>query len=451
MAKLSFPDSNRFFSRCFIALALLFPASAHAQQPAPAPAALPDVVDAIVAIAGDSVVLLSEVQERLLQLRASGTSMPEDPAGIMQLQDEIVNALINEMLMLQAAESDSTILVSEEELEAIVQEDLNERMRNVGGIGQLQTLLSEQGLNLISYREMLKEQARRQRLQTLFVGKRRADMGPMVVTESDVRAYIDAQRDQLPKRPASITFRQVLVRAEPSDSTREAVRLEAERLLGLVNAGEDFEELARRFSKDPSSAAQGGDLGWFPRGRMVREFEEAAFAMFQEGQVSEVVETEYGAHIIRVDRISLGERKARHILITAETTPGDEESAEVLAGQLYEQALAGESMKALHEEFGYKAQPPLDSLQIFTPQLQSLPPGYVDAIGTATAGDVFGPLEFEDRGRVFAVVKVLDTRPEGDYTYEDLRVRVEDQLRETKVIEEIVAELRAKAHVELRQ
>lgn len=447
MVKLSLPTPGRPLSRCFLAIALvLSPGLARAQQPG----SVPEVVDGIVAIAGDSVILRSEVQERLLQMRAGGAPMPEDPAGIMQLQDEIVDALINEQLLLQAAQSDSTIVVSDEELEAIVQEDLNERVRNVGGPAQMQTLLSEQGLNLISYTQALKEQARRQRLQTLYMGKRRADMGPVVVTDTDVREFIDAQRDQLPKRPASITFRQVLVRAEPSDSTREAARLEAERILGLVNEGEDFEELARRYSQDPTSRTQGGDLGWFPRGRMVREFEDAAFGMFQEGQVSNVVETEYGAHIIKVDRMSLGERKARHILITAETTEADQEAARILADQILERARAGESMKALHEEYGHRAQPPLDSLQIFTPQLQSLPPGYVTGIGSAANGDVVGPIEFEDRGNVIAVVKVLETRPEGDYTYDDLRVRVEDQLRETKVIDEIVAELRAKAHVEIR-
>ena len=447
MVKLSLPTPGRPLSRCFLAIVLvLSPGLARAQQPG----SVPEVVDGIVAIAGDSVILRSEVQERLLQMRASGAPMPEDPAGIMQLQDEIVDGLITEQLLLQAAQSDSTIVVSDEELEAIVQEDLNERVRNVGGPAQMQTLLSEQGLNLISYTQMLREQARRQRLQTLYMGKRRADMGPVVVTDTDVREFIDAQRDQLPKRPASITFRQVLVRAEPSDSTREAARLEAERILGLVNEGEDFEELARRYSQDPTSRTQGGDLGWFPRGRMVREFEDAAFGMFQEGQVSNVVETEYGAHIIKVDRMSLGERKARHILITAETTEADQEAARILADQILERARADESMKALHEEYGYRAQPPLDSLQIFTPQLQSLPPGYVAGIGSAANGDVVGPIEFEDRGKVFAVVKVLETRPEGDYTYDDLRVRVEDQLRETKVIDEIVAELRAKAHVEIR-
>ncbi len=447
MAKLSFPTPGRPLSRCFLVLALLLsPALARAQQPG----SLPEVVDGIVAIAGDSVVLRSEVQERLLQMRASGAPMPEDPAGIMRLQDEIVESLVNEQLLLQAAQSDSTIAVSDEELEAIVQQDLDERIRNVGGMGQLVSLLSEQGLNLISYREMLKEQARRQRLQSLYMGKRRADMGPVVVTEGEVRQFIDAQRDQLPKRPASITFRQVLVRAEPSDSTREATRLEAERLLGLVIEGEDFEELARRYSQDPSSRAQGGDLGWFPRGRMVREFEDAAFGMFQEGQVSDVVESDFGAHIIRVDRISLGERKARHILITAETNEADEEGAQALAVDILERARAGESMKALHEEYGYKAQPPLDSLQIFTPQLGSLPPGYVAEMGSATDGDVVGPIEFQDRGTTFAIVKVLETRPEGDYTYDDLRTRVEDQLRETKVLDEIIDELRARAHVELR-
>ncbi len=447
MANPSVPSPSRPWSRCFLALVLLaLPALAQAQVPG----SVPEVVDGIVAIAGDSVVLRSEVQERLLQMRASGAPMPEDPAGIMQLQDEIVESLVNEQLLLQAAQSDSTILVSDEELEAIVQQDLDERIQNVGGMGQLVALLSEQGLNLISYREMLKEQARRQRLQSLWVGKRRADIGPIVVTEGEVRQFIDAQREQLPKRPASIIFRQVLVRAEPSDSTREAARLEAERLLGLINKGEDFEELARRYSQDPSSQAQGGDLGWFPRGRMVREFEDAAFGMFQEGQVSDVVESDFGAHIIRVDRISLGERKARHILITAETNPADEEAAEALANELLERARAGESMRELHEEHGYKAQPPLDSLQVFTPQLGSLPPGYVSAVGSAAEGDVVGPIEFDDRGRVFAVVKMLETRPEGDYTFDDLRTRVEDQLRETKVLDEIIDELRARAHVELR-
>ena len=447
MPKLSLPIPGRAWSRILLVLTLfLFPAAARAQQPG----SLPEVVDAIVAVAGDSVILRSEVQERLLQMRAGGAPMPEDPAGIMQLQDEIVESLVNEQLLLQAAESDSTIMVSDEELEVIVQEDLDERIRNVGGMGQLVALLNEQGLNLISYREMLKEQARRQRLQSLWVGRRRADVGPIVVTEGEVREFIDAQREQLPRRPASIIFRQVLVRAEASDSTREAARMEAERLLELINQGEDFGELARRYSRDPSSAAQGGDLGWFPRGRMVREFEDAAFDMFQEGQVSGVVETDFGAHIIRVDRISLGERKARHILITAETNAGDEGEAEALAGEILERARAGESMRALHEEYGYDAQPPLDSLQIFTPQLGSLPPGYVAEIGSAAEGDVVGPIEFDDRGKVFAVVKVLETRPEGDYTYDDLRARVEDQLRETKVLDEIIEELRARAHVERR-
>lgn len=443
MAKFSLPTLGSSAPGCLLLLAsLVCPVRADAQEP--------EVVDGVVAIAGDSVVLRSEVQERLLQMRASGAPMPEDPAGIMRLQDEIVESLINEQLLLQAAESDSTIVVSDEELEAIVQQDLDERIRNVGGMGQMVALLSEQGLNLISYREMLREQARRQRLQSLWVGRRRADIGPVVVTEAEVREFIDGQRDQLPKRPASIIFRQVLVRSEPSDSTREAARLEAERLLGLIREGEDFEELARRYSRDPSSATQGGDLGWFPRGRMVREFEDAAFGMFQEGQVSDVVETDFGAHIIRVDRISLGERRARHILITAETNTADEEAARVLADEILERARAGESMRALHEEHGHRAQPPLDSLQVFTPQLGSLPPGYLAELGSAADGDVVGPIEFDDRGKVFAVVKVLETRPEGDYTYEDLRTRVEDQLREGKVLDEIIDELRARAHVELR-
>ena len=73
----------------------------------------------------------------------------------------------------------------------------------------------------------------------------------------------------------------------------------AQELVERLRAGEDFEELAREYSTDDSNAEEGGHLGWFPRGRMVAPFEEAAFAL-QPGEFSDVVETTFGYHIIQV-------------------------------------------------------------------------------------------------------------------------------------------------------
>jgi hypothetical protein len=101
---------------------------------------------------------------------------------------------------------------------------------------------------------------------------------------------------------AEISARHILLR-EPTDATqaqRDSVMAEAEELRARAVAGEPFDELAREYSQDPGSAVRGGDLGFFGRGRMVQPFEDAAFAL-QPGEVSPVVESPFGYHIIVVD------------------------------------------------------------------------------------------------------------------------------------------------------
>lgn len=102
-----------------------------------------------------------------------------------------------------------------------------------------------------------------------------------------------------------------------------------------IEAGESFAEVAKEVSEDPGSAPNGGDLGWFGRGQMVPEFEEAAFAL-DVGELSQPVKTDFGYHLILVDEINTAEDqiKARHILIRPDTTPSDEAVAEATAAAL---------------------------------------------------------------------------------------------------------------------
>lgn len=112
-----------------------------------------------------------------------------------------------------------------------------------------------------------------------------------------------------------IRARHILLRlpAEATPAQRDSVRRLAEQLRAQVTGGADFAALARRHSADPGSAAQGGDLGFFGRGRMVQPFEDAAFAA-QPGQVTPVVESPFGYHVIRVEerrQQELGEERER--------------------------------------------------------------------------------------------------------------------------------------------
>lgn len=102
-------------------------------------------------------------------------------------------------------------------------------------------------------------------------------------------------------RKEEVRARHILVREAPSRG--DDARKVAEGLLVRLNAGEPFDELAKKYSDDPGSAAKGGDLGWLGKGKTVKPFEDALFALKSQGQLSDVIVTQFGFHIIRLDEL----------------------------------------------------------------------------------------------------------------------------------------------------
>lgn len=124
------------------------------------------------------------------------------------------------------------------------------------------------------------------------------------VSEEDMKKYYDENRDMF--RSNEVRASHILIstidektRLPLSEEEKAKAKIKAEELLKKVKAGEDFSELAKKFSQDPGSGQLGGDLGFFPKGQMVKPFEDAAFSM-NVGEVSELVESNFGYHIIKV-------------------------------------------------------------------------------------------------------------------------------------------------------
>lgn len=119
-------------------------------------------------------------------------------------------------------------------------------------------------------------------------------------SQGEIDTYVKAHPEE------QVHARHILISLKSPDMPTEdgldkpAARAKAEEVLKRVKAGENFETLAREFSTDPGSKPNGGDLGWFGRGRMVPEFEKAAFAL-EPGQISDIVESQFGFHIIKVE------------------------------------------------------------------------------------------------------------------------------------------------------
>jgi peptidyl-prolyl cis-trans isomerase C len=123
----------------------------------------------------------------------------------------------------------------------------------------------------------------------------------LVVSEAEEKAFYDQNQAQM-KRPERVHVRHILVKVEKgaSDVEKQKAKAKAESLLEKIKAGGDFAKLAEENSDDPGSKVRGGDLGWVPRGQTVAGFETAAFGLKKPNDLSGVVETEYGFHIIQL-------------------------------------------------------------------------------------------------------------------------------------------------------
>src|SRR6185369_11047076 len=150
---------------------------------------------------------------------------------------------------------------------------------------------------------------------------------PPPLTDKALQDEFEKSKSTLQDRPATISFTQVVMSAA-SDSAKKIARLKADSILGLIRAGQDFGTLAKRFSDDEASKEQGGDLGWQRTSMWVPEFS-AALLRLHPGEVSGVVGTQYGFHIIKLEKVRGSESQARHILI--KPTTSEEGAAEVTA------------------------------------------------------------------------------------------------------------------------
>src|SRR6185437_11802438 len=185
------------------------------------------------------------------------------------------------------------------------------------------------------FRRFLLDKARRESLQQELFEKLRGDgkLTNAPVSEAEVDSFFQATKGQIPKLPANVTYRQIVVSPQPSPQEDSAALKKAESLLEEIHRGGDFAQIAKRESMDLTTKDQGGDLGWHRRGEFVPNFDQMYFAL-PPGQVSPIIKTVFGYHIIKVDRVQPAEVKGRQILIRPQIDTADIARAHVLADSL---------------------------------------------------------------------------------------------------------------------
>ncbi len=405
----------------------------------------------IVAVVGDSVVTNFGLRERILE-RLAANRVAEPPPGpeLDRLTREVLDELIQELLLLQAAAADTTIRILDEEVNAGVDNAIDRLTRQMGGEAGLERALREQGRTLASYREWIATQQRRRLLISRYLSKVQALRKPPPVTDQEVRTVFEANKDQVGMRPPTISFEQVVLPVAPSDSALTTAKFLADSIYNLIRTkGEDFAALARRHSQDEASRELGGDLGWFRVGIMNREFEQVAFSgLLRPGDVTPPVRTPYGFHVIKLEKIRGPERQARHILFRPVVNDADIERARTQAEQVLGRVRAGESAVELARQLG----DPEEQARVGPLPRDSLPEPYASALSQVTVGQVVGPLRLEAPGGLtkWAVVRVTQLEESRPARLEDYSQQIRQNLAQQKLVEEILQEIRRRTFVDIR-
>jgi len=436
----------------FLFAAAMAPIGLAAQTPTAVasgsvPSALP--IDRVVAIVGDQPVLWSDVLTSINQRRAAGMQLPPDSAGQAALAKQVLGELVDEEILVQKAK-ELKLEVTDADITSAADRQIKQARTQFPSDEDYRNELRKAGLGTPEeYRKGLIEQYRRQNLQQKAFAELRKTARPVNVTDEDVTAAFEKSRDDLQKRPATVTFRQIIVAPHASAAAKAKAKARADSLLLEIKKGGDFEQIAKRESMDPGTKQLGGDLGWNRRGSgLVPEFEAMMFAL-RPGEVSPVIETAFGYHIIRVDRVQSAEVKARHILIAPAIDSADVAAAKVEADTVAAQWRRGvpyDTLVAKHhdatEEKGVLQPFPRDSL----------PPSYSAALTGAKAGDITAPFELANpRGQPkFAVLQVVTATDAGQYNEAEIRDQIRAQLADERSIRQLLDEMRKQTYVSLR-
>jgi peptidyl-prolyl cis-trans isomerase SurA len=361
----------------------------------------------------------------------------------------VANDLVDEEILVQKAK-ELKLEVTEADITAAADRQIKSIRAQFKSDQEYRTELRNAGLGAPDeYRKALIDQYRRQNLQQKAFAELRKKAKPVNVTEEEVTAAFERSRADLQKRPATVTFRQIIVGPKASPAAKAKAKARADSLLAEIRKGGDFEQIAKRESMDPGTKQLGGDLGWNRRGSgLVPEFEGMMFAL-RPGEVSPVIETAFGYHIIRVDRVQSAEVKARHILIAPVIDSADVAAARVEADTVAAQWRRGvpyDSLLAKHHD-------PTEEKGVLQPfPRDSLPASYQAALTGAKPKDVTNPFQLANpRGAPkFAVLQVVTATEAGEYDPAEIRDQIRTQLSDERSIRHLLDDLRRQTYVSIR-
>ena len=418
-----------------ILISLYFPINSFAQQEG----------DRILAVVGNEIILESDLQYQL-SLYARQNKLTQIPPALAQ---EIFNSLITDKIILAKAQQDS-IEVSDEEVTKELDNRIKSLIEQVGSQSRLEEIYA---MSIVKIRMLLKEDLKK-RMMTERLKRQKFGSG-VKSTDREVREFYKTYRDSLPRATEEFEIAHIYIERKVSDAEKNWAKDKAKQILDSVKKGVDFSELAKRNSDDSLSAIQGGNLGYVKKGSFVKPFEEAALVLLP-GEVSDLVETQFGYHIIKlIDKKGDG-FTTQHILVKFPTFESSDLETIKFLTDLKGKIQSGQiTFEDAAKEYSKDESTKLKGGYIGPIGTEQLDSAVIERINSVSIGGITDPVRITTNGTDFGyeIIKVISKTPEHALTiegdYEKIK-RLADQYKEGKELDKWINDMRETIYIDTR-
>jgi len=408
------------------------------------------VADRVIANVGDKIILQSDVENQVIQLRAQGYQGKED------IKCDIFEELLVQKLLLIQAELDS-IQIGVNQVDSELEARLNYFIRQIGSQEKLEEFYNKSMIEIKEdFRPLIREQILTQTMQRNLV------IGVKVSPKEVEEFYKNLPEDSIPMVNTHYQINQIAVYPPEDEKARADAR---EKLLNIrerIINGERFSTLAVLYSEDPGSARRGGELGFRTSDELDPEFAKAAFRLTDDGGVSRIVESEYGFHIIQLISKQGNQVNVRHILITPKVDIEQKIKAknrlDSIANLIKNDSL---SFTSAALRFSEDEQSRLNDGLMVNPRnsstkfdLEELPKAEYNVVKDLKIGEISDPFEtVDDKGKtIFKIIKISEKIEAHKANFKDDYEMIEEiaiMQKQQRKFEEWLKERKKKTYIHI--
>lgn len=369
------------------------------------------LLDRIVAIVDDEIILESEITQMAWMMSSQmGIDPTKDKDKFNELRKLAVQNLVNKELLVIQADKD-TIQADERQVEAYLNQQMQSIIQQVGGEDKLEEALGMPMSRLRrNYRDEIEKDLRASAVQD-------QKLTNVTISRREVTQFYKTMKDSLGKINETVNLSHILVEIKAGEKARMEAMEKIINIRKQLLEGKDFAQLARDFSDDPGSAARGGDLGFMSRDDFVREYAEAAY-LLNPGEISDIVETQFGFHIIELFEKRGDKIHTRHILVSIKPTKEDEIAAAEKIKDIHRQLKEGANFEELVLKYSDDESSKGDSGHLGMNDIEQLKANmkeFVYALQDVKPGEISDPVRTQYG---FHIIKLLSREPARNYDFE---------------------------------